>query len=323
MKLSFRGSARVGRGGAVIGEGGGAITFHEVGSDLADGLQALQLAVQDDEGAEGSGGGSSAVAAAAAAASQVMMEAEVKVGPEARPGAHLDGLTEEEYLTPTEVIVKRAMVDGSRPTAEADDDAAAEAAAEATAEAAKVSTASNGLSAAAQLVGGLLGAVRRRVAGATEAELEAEEEEAAAAKAADVRAQGEAARYGDELRRRALPSKFAAALSALADGAEGEPPSELALGYAMLKDSDVGDLAAALKSERAASLESLALNANEVSDAGVSILVRALAAGGAPALSRLDLRGNAAISARVGHAMLKGLKLMRKGLTVEIDEPES
>ena len=91
----------------------------------------------------------------------------------------------------------------------------------------------------------------------------------------------------------------------------------------MLKDSDVGDLAAALKSERAASLESLALNANEVSDAGVSILVRALAAGGAPALSRLDLRGNAAISARVGHAMLKGLKLMRKGLTVEIDEPES
>ena len=301
VKLVIRGYARVGPGEPTIGEGSGSITFREVGGGLGGSEGAERGDAQQQGGSD---------------AGQVQLEAEVKVGPEARPGTHLEELTEEEYLTAVELDMKRAVVGSLAERAGADGAGASGGSDEAEASGRPAS----GLSGAALLVGALLAAVQRRVAGESEAQIIASEERGKQAAAEEARATAEAVKYAHEIRRKALPSKFAAAMASLADGG-GEKPTEIDLSYAMLKDSELAELADGLKGDRAAALTSLDLRSNEFGNAGLGALVRALACGGAPSLARADLRSNSAI-AKVGCTMLEGLTMVRRTLEISVDEAE-
>ena len=93
-----------------------------------------------------------------------------------------------------------------------------------------------------------------------------------------------------------------------------------------LSDNDMGAIVEALPpknyevSEGEVGLESIDLSYNEITDSGVQKLMFALAAGAAPHLKQINVHKTSITE--VSRRQLAGLKLLRKGLSVLVDDED-
>ena len=101
------------------------------------------------------------------------------------------------------------------------------------------------------------------------------------------------------------------------EGADAAPPAVVSLAHVQLRETHfLGDLLPAIAGcKHAEGPKVLDLSSTDLTDAGVQQLVATLATGAVPALIELRLKDNDKLTS-VSEMMLKGLGMMRKGVTV-------
>lgn len=133
------------------------------------------------------------------------------------------------------------------------------------------------------------------------------------AKAEKAERDAKAAAYGRELHLQMVGKKYFSFIN-------GEDPelTDVSLSCCSIDDEDLVAVLEVLKSERGQNITSLDLSFNSLEDGGLQQICAALGSGAAPRLKVLRLGHNMKFSEKVSKGIVRGLKLLRKAVDVQM-----